>query len=257
MVFGILLLCLRIKQWHGAHSLLYVWYLGFAEEGTLTRHTKQTSATHPVAPKNAAAQPDARGIQHDEIGLERLVFFSDAVFAIAITLLALEIRLPTGAGEASNSELLSQLVNLMPKYLSYCISFFVIGTFWISHHRKFRYINRYDMRLLWLNLLLMMLVAFIPFPTSVLSESGNRTATIFYALTMVLVGVVSALVWWYAVHRNRLVSSDFTNADRRRGFVSSLIAPLIFLISIGIAFIDVNLAKYFWLLIAPSWIFVR
>lgn len=186
------------------------------------------------------------------MGLERLVFFSDAVFAIAITLLALEIRLPAGAGEASNSELLAQLLSLTPKYLGYIISFFVIGSFWISHHRKFHYIDRFDGRLLLLNLLLLMVVAFIPFPTAVLSESGNRTATIFYALVILLVNLIFMIIWWYTTHHNRLVSAHFTSDDRRRGFITSLVPALIFLISIGIAFINDDAAKYFWLLIAPA-----
>ncbi len=124
-----------------------------------------------------------------------MIFFSDAVFAIAITLLALDIRLPVEAAALNDSELLQSLLALGPKYLSYCISFLVIGSFWISHHSKFRIITRYDSRLLFLNLLLLMVIAFIPFPTAILSEHGNRTATIFYALTMVAVGLLSTLMW--------------------------------------------------------------
>ncbi len=210
------------------------------------------SSTKP-SPKPSADHAHDGAISHsDSMGFERLVFFSDAVFAIAITLLALEIRLPAGAGEANNSELLAQLLSLGPKYLGYIISFFVIGTFWISHHRKFHYIARFDSRLLLLNLLLLMFVAFIPFPTAVLSESGNRTATIFYALNIVIVNVIFMLMWWYATYRRRLVSADFTSDDRRRGFITSLVPASIFLISIGIAFVNDDAAKYFWLLIAPA-----
>lgn len=134
-------------------------------------------------------------IHTDRLGLDRLIFFSDAVVAIAITLLALEIRLPPSAGQLSNQELLRQLVDIWPSYLGYVVSFLVIGAFWIGHHRKFRLIQRYNSRLLFLNLLMLMTVAFIPFPTAVLSEYGNRTATIFYALAVAVVGLTSALVW--------------------------------------------------------------
>jgi uncharacterized membrane protein len=222
------------------------------------------------APKHTAAQPQrasAGKIAHtnasekthtdalekthtDSLGLERLIFFSDAVFAIAITLLALDIRLPPDTSALSNSELLERLLALGPQYRSYGISFLVIGSFWITHHSRFRFIRRYDSRLLLLNLLLLMVIAFIPFPTAVLSEHGNRTATIFYALTIVVAGLLSSLMWWYAVAGNRLVDEDFAPRQRQQGLLRTLIAPAVFLLSIGIAFFDDDLAKYSWLLIA-------
>jgi len=76
--------------------------------------------------------------EHPDLGLERLVFFSNAVFAIAITLLALDIRLPAGSEMFSDAQLLAALLGIWHKYLAYGISFFVIGTLWIGHHRKFR-----------------------------------------------------------------------------------------------------------------------
>ncbi|HMB25628.1 MAG: TMEM175 family protein [Chloroflexota bacterium] len=187
---------------------------------------------------------------HNQLGIERLVFFSDAVFAIAITLLALEIRLPSLNEELSDGQLAQALLALWPKYLSYAISFWVIGSFWMTHHRKFRFIVRSNTGLMLLNLLLLMAVAFIPFPTSVISEYGNRTATIFYALAMTVVGLLSAAVWAYASHNNRLIEPAFTPGQTRRETLRALIPSAIFLLSIGLAFINDDLAKYSWLLIA-------
>jgi uncharacterized membrane protein len=73
----------------------------------------------------------------------------------------------------------------------------------MGHHRRFRFIKRYDRGLLTLNLLFLMVIAFVPFPTSVISESGNHTATIFYALTMALAGVMLTAIWWHAARNNR------------------------------------------------------
>ena len=188
----------------------------------------------------------------DEMGMERLVFFSDAVFAIAITLLALEIRLPEEITHASNAELLNSLLAIWPKYLGYMVSFLSIGNFWVIHHRQYRYIERYDTRLLFINLLVLMTVAFIPFPTAVISENGNRTATILYALSASLVGLLSTLLWVYASHKRRLISQDLQNAVIHRGVVRNLIAPVIFLISIGLSYFDPDLAKFSWILIAPA-----
>jgi uncharacterized membrane protein len=193
----------------------------------------------------------------DEAGLERLVFFSDAVFAIAITLLALEIRLPTDAVGLSDQQLLANLAGIWPKYLSFAISFLVIGNFWIAHHRRYRYIMRYDNNLLLLNLLVLMSIAFIPFPTAVISENGNRTATIFYALSIAATGLLSAVLWWYASRENHLLEKNFDAGMARRNLLSILTVPVVFLLSVGLAFIHPDLAKFSWILTMPAALIVR
>lgn len=204
-------------------------------------------ATKPTRPES---EGKPASLEQDQLGLERLVFFSDAVFAIAITLLALEIRLPALGENPTNDQLFQALLALWPKYLSYAISFLVIGSFWLGHHRRFRLILRYDTRLLLLNILLLMGVAFIPFPTAVIGEYGNRTATIFYALVMTIAGLLNAAVWLYASHRNRLIEPSFTPQKRQHETKRVFILPVLFLFSIGLAFINDNLAKFSWLLIA-------
>ncbi len=193
----------------------------------------------------------------NEIGLERLVFFSDAVFAIAITLLALEIRLPVEATNLTDKQLLANLFAIWPKYLSFIISFLVIGNFWIAHHRRFSLISRYDNRLLLLNLLVLMSIAFIPFPTSVISENGNRTATIFYASSITLTGLFSALLWQYASWENRLIDEHVDKGVARRNLLSILTTPAVFILSIGLTFINPDLGKFSWLLTAPAALMFR
>ncbi|MCZ2115638.1 MAG: DUF1211 domain-containing protein [Anaerolineae bacterium] len=194
--------------------------------------------------------------EEDSFGLERLIFFSDAVFAIAITLLALEIRLPVPAGELSDGQLARMLVGIWHKYLGFVISFLVIGAFWTGHHRKFRFIKRYDTDLILLNLLLLMGIAFIPFPTSILSENAGKTATIFYAMIIVATGLLNAAIWLYASRNNRLLAPDFGDRQRRHETLRALVVPAVFLLSIGLAFINADLAKYSWLLIAVAIRFV-
>jgi len=193
----------------------------------------------------------------DHFGLERLVFFSDAVFAIAITLLALDIRLPTTESALTNEELLQNLLAIWPKYLGFVLSFLIIGAFWIGHHRRFRFIKRYDSRLLFLNLLLLMSVAFIPFPTSLISEHGNRISTIFYALNMIVTGLLSAIIWWYASHGHRLIDAEITPQQIRRDMLRQFVVPAVFFLSVGLAFIDTDLAKFSWVLTAPISVFIR
>jgi uncharacterized membrane protein len=205
----------------------------------------------------AAARPvETTAAEQDHLGLERLIFFSDAVMAIAITLLALDIRLPAVEGELSNGQLLQSLQAIWPSYLAYAISFLVIGEFWISHHTKFRLIAHYDRNLLLLNLLFLMMIAFIPFPTSVLSEYGNRTATIFYALTIAVTGLLLFSTWFYASYHDRLLARSLDTRQRRRVALRMLVVPVIFLLSIGLAFINDDWAKVSWVLIAVVFRFV-
>ena len=142
------------------------------------------------------------------MALERLIFFSDAVFAIAITLLALDIRLPALPPTLTDAEVLQQLLALGPKYYSFGISFLAIGLYWLGHHRMFHYIARYDPILLVLNLLLLMCIAFIPFPSSVIGDYDDRTANVFYALTLVVTGLLSGGMWLYASAGGRLLAYE-------------------------------------------------
>jgi TMEM175 potassium channel family protein len=189
--------------------------------------------------------------EQSRIGLDRLIFFSDAVFAIAITVLVLDIHLPAGGDTADNRQLLLMLTGLWPKYFAYILSFWVIGLYWISHHRKFLIIKRFDNRLLRLNLLLLMVIAFIPFPTAVMSENGNRTATIFYALVMAFGGLLVFFLWWHAVRNHNLIDAHLDKQFLRREVAAPLATVGIFILSIGIAFVNENLVRLCWMFLIP------
>ncbi|MEZ4617466.1 MAG: TMEM175 family protein [Caldilineaceae bacterium] len=186
---------------------------------------------------------------------QRLVFFSDAVMAIAITLLALEIRLPSLPEGVDNAQLWTALSSIGASYLSYGISFGVIGLYWLAHHRTFRDVVRYDGLLMLLNLLLLCFIAFIPFPTAVLGEYGNRTATIFYAGTMAAVGIALAAIWWYSRVGGRLVTTPLSPHAFRSGLIRVLLPPLIFMLSIGLALWNEDAAQLSWALTLLSLLF--
>jgi uncharacterized membrane protein len=211
---------------------------------------KQPKSPLPVEFKSYTAE-------QNRLGLDRLVFFSDAVFAIAITVLVLEIRLPDGVDIANDRQLLSILGGLWSKYFAYLISFWVIGRYWINHHRKFLYIKRFDHLLLSYNLLLLMVIAFIPFPTEVMSENNNRTASIFYALIMALAGIMLALLWYHATHNHNLIDFHISKQQIRREIAGPLAISALFLISIGIAFINPGLVRLFWVLIIPATLIIN
>ncbi len=202
----------------------------------------------PTKPVKAAQIVDNHP---DKVGMDRLIFFSDAVFAIAITLLILEIQLPDlPPNTATNAQLGQSLVDIWPKYLAYAISFLVIGLFWIGHHRKFRFIQKYDNNLLLLNLIWLMFIAFIPFPTSILSKYGNQTATVFYALVIIANAIISILLWLYASHHDRLIDPAMSTRQRRREIIGPLFVGGVFVLSIGLASINPSLARLSWIIVA-------
>jgi uncharacterized membrane protein len=144
-------------------------------------------------------------------GTSRLVGFSDGVFAITITLLILEIEPPTDYGD-----LLHGLAELWPSYLAYALTFLFIGQVWVNHHVMFDQIRAADRLVLLLNTLLLMVVAFLPFATSVLagaldSGEGERTAVVFYGLAFVLTALTFNAVWQYA-RRHRMLSEALDSA---------------------------------------------
>jgi uncharacterized membrane protein len=193
----------------------------------------------------------------DRFALERLVFFSDAVFAIAVTILVLDIRLPPGADSANSPDLLLLLAGLWPAYLAFFISFWVIGLSWLSHHRKFLYMQRVDNQLLTLNLLMLMIIAFIPFPTAVMSENISFTATCFYALTMILACLSGLILWWYATRNHRLVDPHLDRRQIWREASVPLATIAIFTLSIGVAALDAGLARICWVFVFPAAFFLR
>src|SRR6478735_8758195 len=136
-----------------------------------------------------------------EFQLERMILFSDAVFAIAITLLALEIKVPPiDRHTATDAQLLESLGELVPKFVGFLISFFLIGLYWSIHHRMFGYVIDYTNRLLWLNLLFLLAVVLMPFSTAFYSEFVLRllqTPVIVYTFNIAFLGFSSFFLWRY------------------------------------------------------------
>jgi len=186
------------------------------------------------------------------LSLGRINSFSDGVFAVAITLLVLSIHVPHIAPIVADQKLPHELIKLIPIFEAYVVSFLVIGLFWIGHHRVFSHFKRHDSGLLWLNLIFLMMIVFIPFPTSLISEyPTSRAAFIFYACSLALAGIMITVLFWYGLHGNRL-ADGVAGEYRRRFFFGYLDMSAVFLLSIPISFLSVRVAKYFWLLIIPS-----
>lgn len=172
----------------------------------------------------------------------RLEAFSDGVFAIAITLLILEIKVPP-----SGSSLGRELLSLWPSYVAYAISFIVIGAIWINHHAMFDHIVRADQKLLLLNTLHLMFIAFLPFPTAVLAQAlhdgtNKPLAASFYGSVLTVIGVLVTVMWRYAAHEHRLLSDNISREEAKWKGRRFLIGPVGYSIATVIALIEPWLA---------------
>lgn len=149
--------------------------------------------------------------KNSELQFERIVFFSDAVFAIAITLLIIEIKVPHLEHSATDREFWLALAKLIPNFFGYFFSFFVIGAYWIGHHRIYGHIVRWDYGLIWRNVLFLMAIAFMPFSTAFFSESFplRFVSLVFYAVTFSVAGLLELWQWRYAV-KKRLIDDDLS-----------------------------------------------
>jgi len=169
---------------------------------------------------------------------------------MVITLLILTIQVPEIPLALVAQELPSRLLALAPKFLSYVISFLVVAIYWMAHHSIFRPIKGYDRRLLWLNFLFLMMISFLPFPTSLLGEyRDHQLPVVIYALNVSVASLLLVSISWYATTRSHLTTSDLDERAIRRGRVHGLAVPLVFLLSIAVSFFSVEAAMYSWLLL--------
>lgn len=182
------------------------------------------------------------------LSFERVVFFSDAVFAIVITLLVLELKVPH-LTEHNEPALQHALFELIPNVLGFVISFLIIGLMWVEHHRIFRYIDDYDGGLLWRNLLLLLCVSFVPFPTALFSENfWSRTAFILYTASFGGVATAKLLIWRHAAKAG-LLKKEVGPMLEQRIARRSMAVPLACAIAIGLSFISIFIAPLSFVLI--------
>ncbi|MEY2169252.1 MULTISPECIES: TMEM175 family protein [unclassified Rhodanobacter] len=151
--------------------------------------------------------------------LERLKAFSDAVFAIAITLLVIEVHVPR-LDTLDDTAYLAALAHLIPSFMGFMLSFLTIGALWIAHHRLFGVLDGYEPRLMWPNMLLLMVIAFMPFATALMSSNPlARVPEMFYSATLLAAGLLQLLLFQLALRPGRVragVPPEEVNALRWR-----------------------------------------
>jgi uncharacterized membrane protein len=181
-----------------------------------------------------------------ELRLNRIEAFTDGVFAIIVTLLVLELKVPALNNPRSASELAERLIELLPQFLSWLISFVIVCKFWLNHHHIFGLARHANYSLVWLNVIFLMCQSFIPFPTALMGEhSSNPLAVSFFGCVMAINTVA-----FIAMHRyilRRLLKPGLGDAQDPHIILKSFVGVVSYLIGAVFAWynVDVAFAVYF------------
>ena len=198
-----------------------------------------------------------------ETGLSknRVEFLTDGIFAVVMTLLVLDISVPQISSSheaidsaAAGTELLDGLFDLWPKLLSFGISFIILAIYWLAHHRQFYYIKHVNRTLIWINFMFLMAICLLPFSASLLGEYHQQQISIFvFGANSIIIGSLLSIQWWYALsHYSTLVHENLDSIIKTTSIRRLLFGIIIYLIAIGISFVDAHLSVYFFALILVS-----
>ena len=187
----------------------------------------------------------------ESVEFARTLTFTDGLFAIAMTLLVVDLAVPTLSDASSVHELADALNDDSAKFISFFISFAVIGRYWLAHHTYFSALARLDRKLIALNLLYLAFIAFLPFPTALLGEYfSNPLSIAIYAVNVAIVSGMEVVLFSYA-HNHDLLEQKLPNDVYRYGVAMSLAPVVFFMLSIPMAFISTVLAACTWFLGIP------
>jgi uncharacterized membrane protein len=193
-----------------------------------------------------------------KIRLEYVISFSDAVFAFAITLMALTIDIPDLTPNLTQSQLNQKLIDMYPQVESYFLSFFVIAIFWVSYHQVFNHIKDSHISMVYLNLLFLFLITLLSISTSLVITFGSyQISYLIYSTVVIITSLLLVAIWRYATSKFKLVDENLHPLFIKGVLTSLLIIPLVFFVSILISFVDLEIAQYFWLVIAPLNVFTK
>lgn len=175
--------------------------------------------------------------------------FSDGVFAIVVTLLVLELRVPVLPENFSTQDVLKELLHLSPKFFSFAMSFVIVAIFWVNHHQFFHSLEKTDRAMLWYNNLLLFWLSFVPFPTAFIGEHPvSMIPVMLYGAVLFFAGVSFNLMLRHAVKAKlflKSVSDEVLNQSVKRG----VIGPVVYFVSIISAFISVYVSLSIFLLV--------
>jgi TMEM175 potassium channel family protein len=182
----------------------------------------------------------------------RLLSLSDCVFAFAMTLLVLGLQIPHPS-DVSSAHLPAYVQHQFPSFFAWVLSFLVIGLFWLGHHRLFNTLRFHDDRLAFLNLLALLAIAFMPYPTALVGEySASRFAAILYACSLLAASGFLTLIQLHVMRNQHMLHDDATPKMLRLGLYRSASIQVIAVISIAVALFDPGYALWCWFLAPPA-----
>lgn len=165
----------------------------------------------------------------------RLETLSDGVFAIAMTILVFNIKLPDELKRgASEHEVLQAVANTWPQLMAYTISFIILGAMWMGHHNVFHAIRKVDRGTIWLNMLYLLWIGLMPFSTSVYSfHISTKTGLMAYWINVFLAGASLSLLWHSVSRKPNLIDDDLTDEKKRSIKIRTWVMPLVSVIAMG------------------------
>ena len=217
-----------------------------------------TTAHDDARPETARATLDTNGAADDpqpedpetpeqaKLNIDRTVFFSDAVIAIAITLLALKIEISGLSGDTTNRELLGDLNEALPRIITFIWSFALVAVYWSLHRRMFGKITRLDTTMTTLNIVFLALVALLPFPADILGQIATAVSVSLYGLNVAAISLVMAAMWHHAYSHHRLVETRMTGHHIRAATFQYLFSAGVALLTVAFSWVNPTLGLCVW-----------
>ncbi|HWZ03732.1 MAG TPA: TMEM175 family protein [Mucilaginibacter sp.] len=188
----------------------------------------------------------------ETITISRLTSFSDGVFAIAVTLLVFNLKVPQISAADVHTLLRDKVLAMLPNFATYILSFLLIAVYWTFHHRLLNLVTKIDNQFLWMNIWFLLLVSFIPFPAALYGSYPHELFSfIFYIVSMILVNGVFMLMLGYASYKYRLMNKELPLATVKYLFFRQFTTIFVFLLAIPIALYQLRWAVYFLFVLFP------
>ena len=189
-------------------------------------------------------------VKSESRAMPRVLALSDGVYAIAMTLLVLEVAVP----QVVQSELFNQLTELSFKLLIYAISFVILGIYWVAHHYMFRVFRHANYTLMWINISHLLVIALVPFAAAFLSQYPRaQVAVIVYGAILGIAAAILYVMWWYATG-HRLVDSDLPPGLERYIRRRLAAGPLATFVAIAISFVSIEASIALYAILPPAYI---
>ena len=170
--------------------------------------------------------------------------------------MAISIDIPNLAQNLTQAQVIDKLLQSIPEFEIYAISFFVIGVYWIAYHQIFNQIVNSDMTVTWLTLIFLFFITLIPFATNMQIGFGYPILFVLFALVLAMAGALLTITWLHAT-KNKLIDKDLTRIEIHTISLEAIVPTVVYFLSILVSFIDLQIEYYFWIVIMPAKIILR